>query len=47
VPGFTNGTGLGLAIVHQIVQGHAGRIRVDSAPAEGAKFLVELPRVQK
>jgi two-component system sensor histidine kinase PilS (NtrC family) len=47
VPGFSNGTGLGLAIVHQIVQGHRGRIRVDSQPGKGARFLVELPRVQQ
>jgi two-component system, NtrC family, sensor histidine kinase PilS len=47
VPGFSNGTGLGLAIVHQIVQGHNGRIQVDSEPGKGAKFLVDLPRTHQ
>ncbi len=45
-PRFSNGTGLGLAIVYQIVQGHHGRIQADSAPGEGARFLIELPRTQ-
>jgi len=43
-PGFSGGTGLGLAIVYQIVQGHRGRIAVESSPGKGARFLLEFPR---
>ena len=39
------GTGLGLSISDGIVREHGGRIRVDSAPGEGATFIVELPYV--
>jgi signal transduction histidine kinase len=47
-PGFTTkdgriGMGLGLLIVSQIVQRHAGRISVDSAPGAGSRFTVVLP----
>lgn len=43
---FAGGTGLGLAIVYQIVEAHHGRIQVRSAPGEGTRFLVELPRTR-
>jgi signal transduction histidine kinase len=38
-----SGTGLGLAITQRIIQGHDGRIVLDSSPGEGACFTVCLP----
>jgi signal transduction histidine kinase len=37
------GTGLGLTVAYAIVQEHGGRIRLETRPASGASFYVELP----
>jgi signal transduction histidine kinase len=45
-PYFTTkegGTGLGLALTRKIVQEHGGQIRVETAPAGGAVFVIRLP----
>jgi len=39
------GTGLGLSIVKAIVDGHGGRVGVESAEGKGATFRVTLPRL--
>ena len=41
--GRPRGTGLGLSIAKRIVDGHGGRIEVESTPGEGACFQVTLP----
>jgi signal transduction histidine kinase len=37
------GTGLGLAIVRGIVEGHGGRVWIESEPGCGAAFLFSIP----
>jgi two-component system sensor histidine kinase PilS (NtrC family) len=39
------GTGLGLAIAQKIVADHRGEIQCESAPGQGAAFIVRLPGV--
>ncbi len=37
------GTGVGLTIVKQIIEGHRGRVNVESHPGQGTKFSILLP----
>ena len=39
----TNGTGLGLAVTRRIIEEHHGIIHVESQPARGTTFTVQLP----
>jgi K+-sensing histidine kinase KdpD len=37
------GTGIGLYLVRQVVEGHGGRVEVDSQPGKGSAFEIDLP----
>jgi signal transduction histidine kinase len=38
-----NGTGLGLSIVRRLVSDAKGRLRVETSPGAGSRFIVEIP----
>ncbi|MHB1569846.1 MAG: sensor histidine kinase [Solirubrobacteraceae bacterium] len=38
------GSGLGLAIVKAVAEAHGGRVQLESAPGEGARFRIVLPK---
>jgi len=39
----TQGSGLGLAMARLVVRAHRGKIRLESPPDEGARFIISLP----
>jgi signal transduction histidine kinase len=39
----TQGVGIGLSIVKHIVEAHGGRVRVESEPGLGSRFIIDLP----
>jgi len=41
------GAGLGLSVTYGIIQEHAGKIRVESAPDEGTTFYLQFPLIRK
>lgn len=40
----SGGSGLGLSIVDSLVQAHGGTVNVNTAPGQGCRFLVSIPR---
>jgi two-component system OmpR family sensor kinase len=41
----SGGTGLGLSIVDSLVYAHGGTVSVTTAPGQGCRFTVNLPRI--
>jgi two-component system sensor histidine kinase HydH len=41
----SSGTGLGLSVVRRLVSDLGGTLRVETAPGQGSRFIVELPAV--
>ncbi|EFK07936.1 PAS domain S-box protein [delta proteobacterium NaphS2] len=44
---FGNGTGMGLASAYGILRNHGGHIEVESAPSQGASFMLYLPASER
>lgn len=45
--GQNRGSGLGLSVTYGIIQEHAGKIRVESAPGNGTTFALDFPLSRK
>jgi signal transduction histidine kinase len=45
--GSPNGLGVGLAFCRLAVEGHGGKIRVESRNGQGSKFIITLPLANK
>jgi signal transduction histidine kinase len=43
----TPGVGIGLSIVQHIAEAHGGRVRLESGPGQGSRFIIELPLAAK
>ncbi len=43
----SGGTGLGLSIVDSLVHAHGGTVTVTTAPGQGCRFRVTLPRITR
>ena len=41
----SGGTGLGLSIVDSLVHAHGGAVSISTAPGQGCRFRVEIPRI--
>lgn len=42
--GKKNGTGLGMAMVKNVIEGHRGRIEIDTVAGEGTTMIIQVPR---
>ena len=43
----SGGTGLGLSVAQKIAQEHNGQLSISDSPEGGARFLMDLPFIEK